>query len=104
LGITAAGLLVLLLRVNLLTTVLVALTVLSYLFAYTPFKRVHWTATLIGAVPGALPILSGWTAAGGWLDSRGIALFSILFFWQMPHFFALAWMYRDDCRRGGFHM
>lgn len=104
LGITAAGLLVLLLRVNLITTVLVALTILSYLFAYTPFKRVHWTATLVGAVPGALPILSGWTAAGGHLDSRGLALFSILFFWQMPHFFALAWMYREDYRRGGFHM
>lgn len=104
LGITVAGLLILFFRVNLLTTVLVAATVLSYLFAYTPFKRVHWTATLIGAVPGALPILAGWTAAGGRLDSRGLALFSILFFWQMPHFFALAWMYREDYRRGGFHM
>lgn len=101
---TFGGIAVLAVRVNLLTAVLVAATVVSYLFLYTPFKRVHWTATLIGAVPGALPILSGWTAAGGHLDSRGLALFGILFFWQMPHFFALAWMYREDYRRGGFHM
>lgn len=103
-ALSVAGVLLLALRANLLTAALVAATVLSYLFAYTPFKRVHWTATLVGAVPGALPILAGWTAAGGRLDSRGLALFGILFFWQMPHFFALAWMYREDYRRGGFHM
>ena len=101
---TLGGITVLALRVNLLTAGLVTATVLSYLFLYTPFKRVHWTATLLGAIPGALPILSGWTAAGGRLDERGLALFGILFFWQMPHFFALAWMYREDYRRGGFHM
>jgi protoheme IX farnesyltransferase len=99
-----AGVAVLSWQSNLLTAGLVAATVLTYLFAYTPFKRVHWTATLVGAIPGALPILAGWTGAGGALDARGLALFSILFFWQMPHFFALAWMYREDYRRGGFHM
>jgi protoheme IX farnesyltransferase len=98
------GVAVLAWQANLLTAALVAGTVISYLFAYTPLKRVHWTATLVGAVPGALPILAGWTAAGGTLGARGLALFAILFFWQMPHFFALAWMYRDDYRRGGFHM
>lgn len=101
---TVGGVGVLLWKVNLLTAALVLLTVLSYIFAYTPFKRVHWTATLVGAVPGALPILAGWTAAGGLLNARGMALFAILFFWQMPHFFALAWMYREDYRKGGFHM
>lgn len=101
---TTLGVAVLGWRTNALTAVLVASTVLSYLFLYTPLKRVHWTATLVGAVPGALPILAGWTAAGGSLGGRGFALFAILFFWQMPHFFALAWMYRDDYRRGGFHM
>lgn len=98
------GVAVLAWQANLLTAALVAGTVISYLFAYTPLKRVHWTATLVGAVPGALPILAGWTAAGGTFGARGLALFAILFFWQMPHFFALAWMYRDDYRRGGFHM
>jgi protoheme IX farnesyltransferase len=103
-ALSVAGIAVLAWQANLLTAGLVAATLLTYLFAYTPLKRVHWTATLLGAVPGALPILAGWTAAGGALEARGLALFAILFFWQMPHFFALAWMYRDDYRRGGFHM
>jgi protoheme IX farnesyltransferase len=104
LGLSLAGVTVLAWRVNLLSALLVAATVLSYVLAYTPMKRVHWTATLVGAVPGALPILAGWTAAGGRLDGRGLALFGIMFAWQMPHFFALAWMYREDYRRGGFRM
>jgi protoheme IX farnesyltransferase len=101
---TLAGLAVLGWQTNLLTVVLVTATTASYIGIYTPIKRVHWSATLVGAVPGALPILAGWTAAGGRLDERGLALFGIMFAWQMPHFFALAWMYRDDYRRGGFHM
>jgi len=101
---SVAGVAVLAWRVNLLSSVLVALTIITYLAAYTPLKRVHWTSTLAGAVPGALPILAGWTAADAPLDVRGVALFLIMFAWQMPHFFALAWMYRDDYRRGGFHM
>ncbi|HSJ23198.1 MAG TPA: heme o synthase [Longimicrobiales bacterium] len=87
-----------------LTAALVALTVVTYVFIYTPMKRYTWTATLVGAIPGALPILAGWTAGGGGLSRPGLALFAILFLWQMPHFYALAWIYRDDYRRGGFRM
>lgn len=87
-----------------LTTALVALTVVTYVLVYTPMKRHTWTATLAGAVPGALPILAGWTAGGGGMSGPGFALFAILFLWQMPHFYALAWIYREDYRRGGFRM
>jgi protoheme IX farnesyltransferase len=87
-----------------LATALVALTVVTYVLIYTPMKRYSWTATLVGAVPGALPILAGWTAGGGGISHPGLALFAILFLWQMPHFYALAWIYRDDYRRGGFRM
>ncbi|MCI0433673.1 MAG: heme o synthase [Gemmatimonadetes bacterium] len=98
------GLLQLLLFVNPTTTLVVASSVLSYVLIYTPLKRVTWSATLVGAIPGALPILAGWTAGGGSLDAGGLALFGIVFLWQMPHFFALAWIYRDDYLRGGFRM
>jgi heme o synthase len=87
-----------------LTAALVALTVVSYVLIYTPLKKHTWTATLVGAVPGALPILAGWTAGGGGLSAPGLALFGILFIWQMPHFYALAWIYREDYARGGFRM
>ena len=90
--------------VNLLTGGLVLLTVLLYLFAYTPLKRrSHWN-TLVGTVPGALPALCGWTAATGSVGWGGIAAFSIVAAWQMPHFLPLAWMYREDYRQGGFVM
>jgi protoheme IX farnesyltransferase len=98
------GLLQLALFVNLLTTLVVAASLFSYLLVYTPLKKRTWHATVVGAVPGALPILAGWTAGGGALDARGLALFAIVFLWQMPHFFALAWMYREDYIRGGFRM
>ncbi len=98
------GLLYLALLVNLLTAMLAALTLAIYLFAYTPLKRVTTLNTLVGAIPGALPPLLGWTAARGSLDTGGWVLFGILFFWQMPHFLAIAWMYRDDYARGGFVM
>jgi protoheme IX farnesyltransferase len=98
------GLLQLALFVNALTVFVVAASLLSYLLVYTPLKKRTWHATVIGAVPGALPILAGWTAGGGSIDARGLALFAIVFFWQMPHFFALAWMYREDYMRGGFRM
>jgi heme o synthase len=87
-----------------LTAALVALTVVTYVLVYTPLKKHTWTATLVGAVPGALPILAGWTAGGGGISAPGLALFAILFIWQMPHFYALAWIYRDDYARGGFRM
>jgi heme o synthase len=98
------GLAQLQLFVNALTMALVALTIVTYVLIYTPLKRHTWTATLVGAVPGALPILAGWTAGGGGFSAPGLALFAILFVWQMPHFYALAWIYRDDYARGGFQM
>lgn len=84
--------------------IIVAVSLLSYVFLYTPLKRRTWWATIIGALPGALPILAGWTAAGRGVDATGLALFGILFLWQMPHFYALAWLYREDYVRGGFRM
>ena len=99
-----AGLIYLALAVNLLTSVIGAVTFLSYLFIYTPLKRVTWLNTAVGAVPGALPPLMGWTAARGELSGQGWALFAILAFWQMPHFFAIAWMYRDEYAKAGFKM
>ncbi len=104
-GITSvAGLVYLSLAVNLLTAVLGAVTLVSYLFIYTPLKRVTWLNTLVGAIPGALPPLMGWTAARNELSGEGWALFAILAFWQLPHFFAIAWMYRDEYAKAGFVM
>jgi len=101
---SVAGLVYLALAVNLLTSVIGAVTLVSYLFIYTPLKRVTWLNTVIGAVPGALPPLMGWTAARGELTGEGWALFAILFFWQLPHFFAIAWIYRDEYAKAGFKM
>lgn len=83
---------------------IVVATIISYICVYTPLKRRTWLATIVGAVPGALPILAGWTAAGGRLDLPATSLFAIMFVWQMPHFFALAWVFREDYERGGFRM
>lgn len=99
-----AGLVYLALAVNLLTSVLGAATLGSYVFIYTPLKRVTWLNTAVGAVPGALPPLMGWTAARGELAGEGWALFAILFFWQIPHFLAIAWLYRDEYETAGFVM
>lgn len=91
--------------VNPACAIVVALTLVSYDFVYTPLKHVSSLSTLVGAVPGALPVLAGWVGAGGSLAAPGgWALFGILFLWQIPHFLALAWMFRDDYRRGGFVM
>ncbi|HSD65378.1 MAG TPA: heme o synthase, partial [Vicinamibacteria bacterium] len=76
----------------------------TYLFAYTPLKRRTPLATLVGAVPGALPPVIGWAAARGRLEPGAFILFAILFLWQIPHFLAIAWLYRDDYARGGFPM
>lgn len=103
-AISISGVLYLAAAVNLLTAGLAALTLVSYVFLYTPLKRRTTLNTLIGAVPGALPIVGGWTAAGGPLDVAVAALFWILFLWQLPHFLALAWIYREDYRRGGLAM
>lgn len=91
-------------QVNLLTGFLSLLTAFLYVVVYTPLKRVTWLNTSIGAIPGALPPLGGWAAATGGLEIGGWVLFLILFIWQHPHFYAIAWMYRDDYARGGFKM
>jgi len=103
-AITVGGVAFLAATVNLLTAGLAALTFASYVLLYTPLKRKTPLNTLIGAVPGALPIVGGWTAAGGRLDAAVAALFWILFLWQLPHFLALAWLYREDYRAGGLKM
>ena len=103
-GLSTFGLLYLASQVNHLTSVLGAVTLISYLFLYTPLKRVTWLNTAVGAIPGALPPLMGWTGAGNGLTHGGWALFAILFFWQIPHFLAIAWMYREDYARAGFVM
>jgi len=90
--------------VNPLTSVLGAVSLVSYLFIYTPLKRLTWFNTMVGAIPGALPPLMGWTAARGELGGGGWALFAILAFWQLPHFFAIAWIYKDEYARAGFKM
>ena len=99
-----AGLLYLALAVNLTTSVIGAISLVSYLFIYTPLKRMTWLNTAVGAVPGALPPLMGWTAARGELSREGWALFAILAFWQLPHFLAIAWMYREEYEKAGFKM
>jgi protoheme IX farnesyltransferase len=81
-----------------------AFTFVSYVFVYTPLKSRTTLNTLVGAVPGALPPVIGWTAAGRGLDSAALALFLIVFVWQIPHFLAIAWMYRDDYARAGLKM
>jgi protoheme IX farnesyltransferase len=103
-GCSCAGLLHLALAVNLTTSVIGAVSLLSYLFIYTPLKRVTWLNTIVGAIPGALPPLMGWTAARGELSTEGWALFAILAFWQVPHFFAIAWIYREEYAKAGFAM
>ncbi|MFQ5688913.1 MAG: heme o synthase [Gemmatimonadota bacterium] len=90
--------------VNGLTAALAAATFLIYDFLYTPLKPVHPLATLVGAVPGALPIAGGWAAARGELGPGAWALFGLLFFWQLPHFLALAWLFRRDYEAAGLKM
>lgn len=99
-----AGLAILCPLVNPLTGILAAVTVLVYLFVYTPLKRITAFNTLVGTIPGALPALGGWTAATGSVDATGWAIFSVLVCWQIPHFFALAWMYRQDYARARYAM
>jgi protoheme IX farnesyltransferase len=89
---------------NPLTAALAAATLLAYLFIYTPLKQKTSWNTLAGAVPGAMPPLLGWTAVRGEIELGGLVLFVLLFLWQLPHFLSIAWLYRDDYRRGGFRM
>jgi heme o synthase len=103
-ALSLAGVIYLSVTSNALAATLAALTIVIYVFAYTPLKRVTSTNTLVGAIPGALPPLIGWAAACGSLDFGAWSLFAILFIWQMPHFFAIAWMCRHDYDRAGFRM
>jgi protoheme IX farnesyltransferase len=104
LGALALGSWWLLLHTNLLTVALALLTAFSYVAIYTPLKQVTTMATFIGAFPGAMGPLLGWTAARGRIEWPGVALFAILFVWQFPHFMAIAWLYRDDYARAGIRM
>lgn len=101
---TMLGVVVLLSFVNEACAFLAAGTLALYVFVYTPLKRISTLNTAVGAVPGALPPVVGWTAAAGHLDPAGCWLFAVLYFWQMPHFLAIAWMYRDDYARAGMRM
>jgi heme o synthase len=100
----AAGAGWLLLHSNLLTAALALLTAFSYVAIYTPLKRVTSLATFIGAFPGAMGPLLGWTAARPQIDWQAIALFAILFVWQFPHLLSIAWLYREDYARAGIRM
>jgi protoheme IX farnesyltransferase len=92
------------LALNLLTGVLALLTSVVYLAAYTPLKKIHPICTFVGAFPGAMPGVLGWTAARGRLEWEALVMFAIVFFWQFPHFFSIAWLYREDYESGGIRM
>lgn len=94
----------LLLHTNLLTVSLALLTAFTYVAIYTPLKRVTSMATFIGAFPGAMGPMLGWTAARGRIEWQAVALFAILFVWQFPHFMAISWMYREDYAKAGIRM
>jgi len=89
---------------NAVSAALAAITIVVYIFAYTPLKRASTANTAVGAIPGAIPPMIGWAAARGDVDVGAWSLFVIVFLWQLPHFFAIAWMCRDDYSRAGFRM
>ena len=101
-ALATTGVALLVLRTNPLAACLALLTLVFYNVVYTPMKRRSQLATLVGAIPGALPPMIGWAAARGTLTGGAWALFAIVFVWQIPHFMAIAWLYRDDFRRAGF--
>lgn len=101
---SVAGGLYLLLLVNRLSSLLAISTLLSYLLVYTPLKRYTALCTLLGAFPGAMPTLIGWSAASGEVNLHAMLLFTVLFLWQFPHFLAIALMYREDYERAGYCM
>lgn len=103
-AISLIGLVYLWQTVNLATVAVVAASLVSYVFLYTPLKRRTTVATLVGAIPGALPMMAGWTATGRPLELGAWVIFAIMFLWQIPHFLALAWLYREDYRAGGLVM
>ena len=99
-----AGGLLLWLAVNALSSVLALATLLSYLLFYTPLKKRTPLCTLVGAFPGAMPPLLGWTAIRGRIEIEGLVLFAIVFFWQFPHFYSIAWLYREDYQKANIRM
>ena len=103
-AISAVGFIVLWFGNNPLTAGLGLLTLLTYILVYTPLKQKTVSNTWYGGITGALPPVMGWTAARGQLEWEVLPIFALLYFWQLPHFFAIAWMYRDDYKRGGFKM
>ena len=100
----ATGVIYLAATVNVLASVLAATAALVYVVVYTPLKQKTWLCTLVGAIPGAMPPLIGWAAARGELPAGAWILFGIMFLWQLPHFMAIAWLYREDYARAGFPM
>ena len=103
-SITIIGFIILAALVNHLTAILGLITVLLYIFVYTPLKKITWLNTTIGAIPGAMPALGGWAASANALDPNAWILFSILFLWQHPHFYAIALMCKEDYKKAGFQM
>lgn len=103
-ALSVAGFLELWLGVNLLSGLSGAFTLISYLFIYTPLKQRTWWSTTIGAIPGAMPPVIGYAAAAGTLTPQSLVLFAILFLWQFPHFYSIAWMYKEDYARAGIRM
>jgi len=101
---TVGGALYLDVTLNALTGTLALVTAFVYLAAYTPLKKVHPVCTFVGAFPGAMPGVLGWTAVRGQLEWEALALFAIVFFWQFPHFFSIAWLYREDYAAGQIRM
>jgi protoheme IX farnesyltransferase len=103
-AVSLTGLVILIATTNLLAAAVALATLLTYVVVYTPLKRRTSLATVIGAIPGALPPIIGWTAARGSLSPEAWMLFGIVFLWQLPHFLSIAWMFRDDYARAGFPM
>jgi len=103
-GLSLFGVTYLAIVCNALSAVLTAITISIYIFAYTPLKRASKANTAVGAIPGAIPPMIGWAAARGDIGAGAWSLFAIVFLWQMPHFFAIAWMCREDYSRAGFRM
>lgn len=90
--------------VNALSASIAAATIVTYIGLYTPLKRISSVSTIVGAIPGALPVLIGWTAVQPSISPQAMSLFAIVYYWQMPHFYALAWLYRNDYMKGGFKL
>jgi heme o synthase len=99
-----AGVAILLMYTNVLTTILSVISMILYSFVYTPLKRVGPIAVFVGAIPGALPPLLGWTAATGTISHEALIIFGIQFIWQFPHFWAIAWVADDDYKKAGFKL